>query len=168
MEHLETQVSDLRSFLPVTLAAAPPPPMSSATAGARGGFGHSHASAPAASASASASASAPAPAPAASNRPTPRHPSSHRSPISAFGSNSALPSPTAATLTATSIHPHQSTARGFVFPAARAGPNVAASDGSVSSGAKRKPEDASPDFDGQQRQQRSKRNRVRLPCRGVD
>lgn len=150
MEHLETQVSDLRSFLP---GGAPVP----VPVGA-----HSSAAAAAAAAAAGSSAVPIGMAggsmgigPGAALSSTPRHPSqSAGSPVSAVGSNSAHPSPLPYNPNLDAAQP----SRSFNPPSLSGGPT--ASPGSAVSGTKRK-QDGGMD-DASLKQQRSKRNRVSL------
>jgi hypothetical protein len=159
MEHLETQVSDLRSFLPGALSSAASTSTSNANhrpaahmAGVVIGPGASTAAT------------------------TPRHPSqSAGSSASAVGSNSAHPSPLAfgpnhnaqparshgpSVPTPGPLSAHYSTTNG----AGGGGPGSGGGD--ATAGVKRKLNDnASGDDSSQQRQQRSKRNRVNSSSR---
>lgn len=156
MEHLETQVSDLRSFLPGALPSAASTPTSNAN------------SRPAAHmAGPGVVGVGPGAATAAT---TPRHPSqSAGSSVSAVGSNSAHPSPLAfgpnhnaqparnhgsSVSTPGPVSAHRAAANG--------GGGPAAGGAAAAAGAKRKLNDTASD-DSAQRQQRSKRNRVSCP-----
>lgn len=159
MEHLETQVSDLRSFLPGALSLAASTSTSNANsrpaahmAGVVIGPGASTAAT------------------------TPRHPSqSAGSSVSAVGSNSAHPSPLAfvpnhnaqparnhgpSVSTTGPVSAHHSTTNGGGGGGGRAGSSGVA----VTAGVKRKLNDNASDDSSQQRQQRSKRNRVSGSC----
>lgn len=150
MEHLETQVSDLRSFLPGTGAIPVVTTMVTPANGHAHTHGHSHIH-------------------IHGGHPAPRHPSQvANSPISAYGGNSAHPSPHATTTNspaAVTGYPqvNHAQASSSTRTLSAAGPGTAASAtsspaASAASGMKRKP-DESPD-DGAAKQQRSKRNRV--------
>lgn len=157
MEHLETQVSDLRSFLPGALPSAASTPTSNAT------------SRPAAH-MAGPGVVGVGPG-AATTATTPRHPSqSAGSSVSAVGRNSAHPSPLAfgpnhnaqparnhgsSVSSPGQVSAHRAAANGGGGVAAAAG-------GAAAAGAKRKLNDTASD-DSSQRQQRSKRNRVSSP-----
>lgn len=157
MEHLETQVSDLRSFLPGALpsaASTPTPNANSRPAAHMAGHGVAVGVGPGAATAATA----------------PRHPSqSAGSSVSAVGSNSAHPSPLAfgpnhnaqparthglSVSTPGSASAHRAAVNG--------GGGGGASGGAAAAGAKRKLNDTTSD-DSAQRQQRSKRNRVSSP-----
>lgn len=146
MEHLETQVSDLRSYLPsgnaVPVVGAPIP------AGFAGRSGPMTAAPTAIATQRHPSQDVTATATATANA---------RSPISAFGSNSAHPSPTTQTPSSSygpsqSSHPHHQHAYA----------RTTTPTGASASGAKRKSDETLED--AAQKQQRSKRNRVRLLC----
>lgn len=150
MEHLETQVSDLRSFLPGALPSAASTPTSNAAHMA--GVGVVAGVGPGAATAATA----------------PRHPSqSAGSSVSAVGSNSAHPSPLAfgpnhnaqparnhgsAVSTPGPVSAHRAATNG--------GGGAAAGGAAAAAGAKRKLNDTASGDDSSQRQQRSKRNRV--------
>lgn len=150
MEHLETQVSDLRSFLP----GAP-----SSTASTSKSNVNSRPVANMAGAGVG---------PGAATATTQRHPSqSAGSSVSAVGSNSAHPSPLSFgpnhnAQPARNLNPSVST------PGAGPAPSAAAHGGgaAAAAGAKRKLSDTTPD-DASQRQQRSKRNRVSTRLLGL-
>lgn len=153
MEHLETQVSDLRSFLPGALSSA-----ASTTTPNANSRPAAHMAGVVIGPGASTAAT------------TPRHPSqSAGSSVSAVGSNSAHPSPLAfatnhnaqparnhgpSVSTPGQVSAHRSHANGGGGGGGGANGGVAAT-----AGAKRKLNDNASD-DSSQRQQRSKRNRV--------
>lgn len=155
MEHLETQVSDLRSFLPGALPSAASTPTANAAHMAGPGPGPGVGVVAGVGPGAATAATAP------------RHPSqSAGSSVSAVGSNSAHPSPLAfgpnhnaqparnhgsAVSTPGPVSAHRAAANG--------GGGAAAGGAAATAGAKRKLNDAASD-DSSQRQQRSKRNRV--------
>lgn len=141
MEHLETQVSDLRSFLP---GGAPPVGANSAAAAVAAGS----AAMPIGMAGGAMGIGA--------LSSTPRHPSqSAGSPVSAVGSNSAHPSP----LPYNPNHDAAQSSRSFNPSSLSGGPT--ATHGSATVGGKRKQDSGLED--ASLKQQRSKRNRVSLP-----
>lgn len=162
MEHLETQVSDLRSFLPGALpsaASTPTPNANSRPAAHMAGHGVAVGVGPGAATAATA----------------PRHPSqSAGSSVSAVGSNSAHPSPLAfgpnhnaqparahgsSVSTPGSASAHRAAVNG--------GGGGASGGAAAAAGAKRKLNDTASD-DSAQRQQRSKRNRVSSPWHPIE
>lgn len=164
MEHLETQVSDLRSFLPGALPSASSTPSSNANPR------------PAAASAHMAGVVAGVGPGAATTATAPRHPSqSAGSSVSAVGSNSAHPSPLAfgpnhnpqparnhgpsVVSTPASASAHRPAANG-----GGGGGGGAVAGGAAVSGVKRKLNDAASGDDSSQRQQRSKRNRVSTSC----
>ncbi|ROW01361.1 hypothetical protein VMCG_05845 [Cytospora schulzeri] len=152
MEHLETQVSDLRSFLP----GAPPAGANSAAAAAV------TAAAESAAMPIGMAGGAMGIGPGAALSSTPRHPSqSAGSPVSAVGSNSAHPSP----LPYNPNHDAAQSSRSFNPSSLSGGPT--ATSGSATVGAKRKQDGGLED--ASLKQQRSKRNRCKrrkIKCNG--
>lgn len=150
MEHLETQVSDLRSFLPGA------PTSSSSAASTSTPNANSR---PAAQNMAGAGGVGPGPG--AATATTPRHPSqSAGSSVSAIGSNSAHPSPlNFGPRPNHNAQPARSLASSVSTPGAAHVGGGGAAAAAAAAGVKRKLNDIAPD-DAAQRQQRSKRNRV--------
>lgn len=168
MEQIETQVSDLRSFLPGDL-----PPAAATVAAVTASSSRSNSS-PAAAESAAipigmaGGSGAMGIGPGAALTSTPRHPSqSAGSPLSAVGSNSAHPSP----LSYNTNYQHdaaQPTSRGFRSSSLSAGaavPLVSSSGPAAAAGAGAKRKQDGGAEDASQKQQRSKRNRVSPPYR---
>lgn len=158
MEQIETQVSDLRSFLP----GAPPAAAAAANPTAAG-----EAAVPIPIGMAGGAMTVGGFGPAAALTSTPRHPSqSAGSPVSAVGSNSAHPSPlpynpnhdAAQSQPTGSLNP-PSLSGGATATATGAGATAAPPLGPAAAGAKRK-QDGGLDDASAQKQQRSKRNRV--------
>lgn len=162
MEHLETQVSDLRSFLPaattsntasIPIPVAVPDPMTATAAAA---------------AITAARHSNPPQNPPNLNPTRSGSQAATASPASAFGPNSAHPSPTNTTTAAYATYPQHpqhahpprnlsltpSSAYGSGAGGGAVGPNA-----DTAAGSKRKADGNSDD--ASQKQQRSKRNRVR-------
>ncbi|KAG8169691.1 hypothetical protein KVR01_000436 [Diaporthe batatas] len=162
MEHLETQVSDLRSFLPGAVPSAAPTSTTTPNANSRPA---AHMAGVVIGPGASTAAT------------TPRHPSqSAGSSVSAVGSNSAHPSPLAfaanhnpqparnhgaSVSTPGPVSAHRSHANGGGAGGGGGGGNGGVA---ATAGAKRKLNDNASD-DSSQRQQRSKRNRyISIAC----
>ncbi|KAI3392844.1 hypothetical protein diail_5050 [Diaporthe ilicicola] len=155
MEHLETQVSDLRSFLPgASTSSSAAPTTSTSNANSR----------PAAQNMAGAGGVGPGPG-AATAATTPRHPSqSAGSSVSAIGSNSAHPSPLPF-----AVGPNHNAQPARSLSSSASTPGAAHNGGggggaAAAAGVKRKLNDTAPD-EASQRQQRSKRNRyISIAC----
>ncbi|KAL1875810.1 hypothetical protein Daus18300_003001 [Diaporthe australafricana] len=154
MEHLETQVSDLRAFLPgASTSSSSSASTSTPNANSR----------PAAAQNMAGAGGVVGPGPGAATATTPRHPSqSAGSSVSAIGSNSAHPSPLpfGGPGPNHNAQPARSLSSSVSTPgAAHVGGGGGAAAAAAAAGVKRKLNDTAPD-DAAQRQQRSKRNRI--------